>query len=150
MAKASLIPAWKRMVAFIIDVLVIEFLLLYPFTRIAKEAFGSADFSTAIISSAGIGIIFAAALIYLLYFTLLEYSVGQTIGKILMKCTSVNMKNKQMNFWQALGRNLFIIPFVPFIFLWVLDPIFIILKKRSLSEIFTKTKTIEGEKWLEK
>ncbi len=150
MPKAVLIPAWKRLVAFIIDILIVDFLLLYPFTDISEKAFSAVRADFLIFQGSLVALILSVSAIYILYFTFFEWILGQTIGKMFIRSTSANLNNKQMNFWQALGRNLFLIPVVPFVFLWVLDPIFIIWKGRSLSEIFTKTKTIEGEKWLEK
>jgi len=131
-------------------VLIIEFLLLYPFRGAAEKAIASISAEVLFFQGPAAKLLFAAALVYVLYFALFERALGQTIGKMLMKITSVTLENRQMSFWQALGRNLFLLPFVPFIFLWAIDPVFIMLKKRSLSETFTKTKTVEGEKWLEK
>lgn len=150
MPKAVLIPAWKRLVAFLIDFLIIDFLLLYPFTGLSEKVLSAIQADFMIFQGKIILFMLAVSAIYVLYFTFFEWTLGQTIGKIAMKATSLNLKNRQMTFWQALGRNLFLIPVIPFAFLWVIDPVFILLKGRSFSEIFTKTKTIEGEKWLEK
>ena len=144
MPKTILVATWKRLVAFAFDVMIIEFLLLYPFTDIAEKAFSSMDASFVAFQGNVLPLILAIAAIYVLYFALFEYYLGQTIGKMLMKIVSVTIDNKRMSFIQAIGRNLFLIPVFPFIILWPLDIIFIIWKRISLSEILTKTKTVEG------
>lgn len=148
MAKDILVSIWKRLLAFIIDLFIIEFVLLYPFTKIAEKAMQNFDPSFMFFQDSLVKLMLAVALIYVLYFTMFEYSLGQTIGKMLMKCSSVANDNKKMSFLQALGRNLFLVPVIPFVFLFIIDVIFILVKKTSLSEMLTKTKTIEGERWV--
>ena len=143
MPKPILVSTWKRIVAFVFDVLIIEYLLLYPFTGLAQKAFSSMDASFLVFKGSALALVLAVAAIYVLYFTLFEWLLGQTIGKMLMKIVSVTLDSKRMSFWQALGRNLFLLPVIPFIFLWPLDIIFIIWRRISFSEIMTKTKTVE-------
>jgi uncharacterized RDD family membrane protein YckC len=147
MPKTILCPTWKRLVAFVIDFFLVDFLLLYPFTGIAENAFSSMDYSVIIMQGPMLSLILAVSIIYILYFLLFEWLLGQTIGKMLMRIVSATIQEKQMSFWQALGRNLMFIPVVPFVFLWVIDPIFIIWRRVSFSEMLTKTKTIEVPKW---
>ena len=147
MPKQVLVSAWRKLGAFVFDFLIVDFILLYPFTGIA-EKISSIDASFITFQGPLISLVFAAAAIFILYFALLEYATGQTIGKMLMKIKSIGLTGKRMSFWQALGRNLFLLPAFPFIFLWIIDPIFIIWKRISLSEMLTKTATVEEEvKW---
>jgi len=143
----KIIPSslWKRFGAFVFDILIIEFVLLYPFTSIAERAAKSIDASFITFEGPLIGLIFSVAAIYILYFALFEYYLGQTVGKMLMKIKSVSLTGKKMSFWQAICRNLFLLPVIPFILLWIIDPIFIIWKKISFSEILTKTATVEED-----
>ena len=145
MPKKVLVSAWRRLLAFVFDVLIVEFLLLYPFTNAAERAFSSpGSYSFMAFQGPVLSLILAASAIYVLYFTLFEWLLGQTIGKMLMRTLSLTIGNKKMSFWQALGRNLFLIPVIPFVFLLVLDIIFIIWRRISLSEMLTRTKTVEA------
>lgn len=148
MQKLILVPAWKRLAAFGFDLLVIEFLLLYPFRNIAENALRSVNLSVMTYQSPVLWLVFAIAAIYILYFTLFEWLLGQTVGKMLLKIISVTFDGKRMSLGQALARNLFLIPTIPFVVLWPLDIIFIIWKRISFSEIISNTKTAEVvEKW---
>jgi uncharacterized RDD family membrane protein YckC len=143
MPKPNFCSTWRRLGAFLFDFLIVDFLLLYPFTEISEKAFGSIDYSFMAFQGPVLQLVFAICAIYILYFLFFEWLLGQTIGKMLMKIISVSADEKRMSFWQALGRNLFIVPVIPFVFFWILDPIFIIWKRISLSEMLTKTKTTE-------
>ncbi|MEM4336512.1 MAG: RDD family protein [Candidatus Woesearchaeota archaeon] len=134
----------RRLFAFVIDLLIVDFVLLYPFNKIFSDVF-SEKTTTRVISEmleSNSYLLLSIILIFFLYFVLFEYKIGQTIGKMLVNIYSVSLKG-EMNLIQAIGRNIFLIPVVPFIFLWVIDPIFILWKGRSLSEILTNTITIE-------
>jgi len=148
MQKIILASAVKRLAAFGFDLLVINFILLYPFSKLIGMAFSSAKNYFLISDMRLLPLVLAISLIYILYFTLFEYALGQTIGKMLTKLVSFSFENKKMSFLQALGRNLFLVPLMPFVFLWVIDPIFIIWKRISISEMITRTITVEvDEKW---
>ncbi len=146
MQKIILCSTWKRLAAFIIDFLIIDIVLLFPFQKIAEKISGFSGGSIITFQSSLIYLALAISIIFILYFAIFEYATGQTIGKMLMKIISISAKGKRMSFWQALGRNLFILPVIPFVFLWIVDPIFIIFRRISLSEMLTKTITIEEDK----
>ena len=55
-------------------------------------------------------------LIVLLYFSLLEHFVGQTIG---MRVVGIRTGTK--TFYQAVIRNLFVVPLFPFNVLWIIE-----------------------------
>jgi len=137
-------PIFKRLFAFVIDILIIDLVLLWPMNNVLSKIFSGKISSNSIaeIISSQFYLIFCVTVIFILYFTLFEYKLGQTVGKMLVNLYSVSMEGN-MNSWQAIGRNLFLIPMVPFVFLWVADPLFIIWRNQSLSEFLTKTKTIE-------
>ncbi|MBW3022648.1 RDD family protein [Candidatus Woesearchaeota archaeon] len=137
-------PIFKRLFAFVIDILIVDLVLLWPFSRVLSALFEnsiSAEAMADLISGQPY-IIFSVTIIFFLYFVLFEYKTGQTIGKMLVNlyCTPVA---GEMRLWQAVVRNIFLIPAVPFIFLWVIDPIYILWRNQSLSEILTKTRTVE-------
>ena len=147
MPKLILCSTWKRLGAFVFDLLIMDFLLLYPFNNIAEKAANAINYSFLAYQGPMTQLIIAVSILGILYFTLFEYLLGQTVGKMLMRIVSVSADDRRMSVMQAFGRNLFLLPFIPFVFLWVLDPIFIIWKRISLSEMLTKTKTVEVEKW---
>ncbi len=139
----------KRVVAFIIDILILRFVVVYPFSK-AWIAVPAGSFvetmeffqqnpgisNTVYTTSAVIGILM------MLYFAIFEYKLHQTVGKMLMK---IYVKDKKLAFWQCLVRNLFLIPVFPFVLLWITEPLFMIFTKehQRLLEIITKTKVVE-------
>ena len=143
---------WKRILAFFIDILIINFIILFPFKRLFQKMVPSSlsfeetfnlvsapGLSTLIIStSLFVGILMVA------YFVILEGKLGQSIGKILVNIY-VASETKEMKFWQLLVRSLFLMPFFPFILLWIVDPVFMFFTKdnKRLSEILSKTKVVE-------
>lgn len=142
---------WKRILAFIIDLAAINLIIITPFENSLKglpamESFGDSYnylMNNPSIVSHYTSIFFAISLLSLLYFTLLEWKFGQTIGKMFMK---IYVQPNGITFFKALVRNLFIIPFFPFILLWVIDPILIITSKdgQRLEEKLTSTMVVES------
>ncbi len=143
---------WKRMAAFVIDILIIEVVLAFPFQSVlrrimpeelsyskAYEFLSSNPESVALLST----IMIALSIIAILYFSISEYRLGQSIGKILMNINVVSEK-KRLSFWQCIGRSLFLVPAFPLILLWAIDPIFLFFNKKgqSLSEVLTKTRVV--------
>ncbi len=92
-----------------------------------------------------IWLIVTMAFIALLYFAMFEYKLQQTIGKMVLGLYVVSEKGG-LSIWQAVGRSIFILPIFPFILLWIIDPIYLIFKKIRLSEILTRTMTVEEVK----
>jgi len=135
---------FKRLFAFVIDILIVDLVLLWPFDKVLSSVFSGkiSASSLAEIMSGKYYLIFSVTLVFFLYFVLFEQRLGQTIGKMLVNIYSVS-KQGEMSTWQAIGKNLFLIPAIPFIFLWVIDPVLILFRNESLSEILTRTKTIE-------
>jgi uncharacterized RDD family membrane protein YckC len=143
---------WKRLLAFIIDIMIINFVILFPFRRLFQkivpsslgfketfEAVNAPELNSVIVLMS----IFSAILM-VLYFVLLEGKLRQSIGKILTGIYVVG-EAKELRLWQLLVRNLFLVPFFPFILLWVVDPAFMLLTKdnKRLSEILSKTRVVE-------
>jgi hypothetical protein len=144
---------WKRIAAFILDMFVIEFVLAFPFQSVIKsiipggisyaEAYqffaGNPQF-TAMLST----LMFIVSILALFYFSVCEYKLGRTVGKIFMNIT-VTSENKKLSYWQCLGRSLFLLPVFPFFLLWFIDPLFLFFNKKGqrLSEVLTKTRVVE-------
>jgi len=144
---------WKRLFAFLIDLIIIDFVIALPFRRILVNLMPaggsySQTFDFLIENPGFTGLLTTITLfigiLSLLYFAILEWKLGQTIGKMFMNVFVVSEK-KKMKFWQAIVRSLFVLPVFPFILLWLIDPIVMFFNKdnQRLSEIFSKTKTIQ-------
>ncbi len=144
---------WKRVAAFVTDILIINFILFFPFRRIITNMlprFGSySEAYEFFISNPGYSnklmvVSLTMAIFAILYFTILEYKLQQTPGKMLFNI-SVISETKKLRLWQCISRSLFLIPMFPFILLWIVDPLFMIFTKTNqrLSEILSKTRTIE-------
>jgi uncharacterized RDD family membrane protein YckC len=131
---------FRRLIAFIADILLLNILVFSAFS-----ASFSKYLSAEALSSLKDGIPFELAmLIFLLglfsfvYFTLLEYGAGKTIGMMIVGIRTEG----NLSFWKCTVRNIFIIPFFPFTLLWLIDPLHLIFAKRRLSERLTNTDTV--------
>ena len=162
----------KRFFAFVIDLVIINFFILGPFSSLFDSfAKSSAGFGTSyelILSSPELRASLSSALFFitilmLLYFIVLQRKFNQTIGMMVMnvfvvKIASVpidknSMRKKKkvdpnslrLGFFDALIRNLFVVPFAPFIFLWIIDPIYLFFNKNSqrLMEVLSRTLVVE-------
>jgi uncharacterized RDD family membrane protein YckC len=140
----------KRMLAFLLDMIILSFLAfpLQAFMKIEqKETFS--ETLKAMVASPEVGsrialVAFFFAILAILYFTILEYMTRQSVGKIMFGL-HVDAIDRKLGFWQALGRNLFLLPFIPFSILAIVDPFVMLFTKdnQRLSEILTKTKVVE-------
>lgn len=144
---------WKRLLAFVADLLVINLVLFFPFKRIIQKsipAFASYSEAYRFLAShqsytRTITIVsLTMSLFAILYFALIEYKIQQTPGKMLFNLFIIS-DTKKPSFWQFIVRSFFIIPAFPFFLLWIIDPLFMFFTKTNqrLSEILSKTKTVE-------
>ena len=146
--------ALKRAFAFLLDILIIDIVIFYPFRILFRGLLPEVSLSS-INQIAGnpayTGIIFWTAvsmgMLSILYFSILEAFTGQTAGKILMRII-VKSENKGLRFWQCIVRSIFLIPVFPFIVLWAADIIYLFFnsKRQRMLEILSKTRTVEAER----
>lgn len=152
-AQASVL---KRIIAFIIDILLVNLIILFPFRRlfdsiIPQTSSFSKTFEFLSENSGFSGtitiIMFAVALITILYFMTFEKKLGQSPGKMILNLY-VESSKKDLKYWQLFVRSMFLIPVFPFILLWFIDPIVMFFTKENqrLSEILSSTKTVEKYK----
>jgi uncharacterized RDD family membrane protein YckC len=128
------VPLWKRVFAYIIDILIISLVLapLSSFSTVADLTDTSSWSDTAMFSAvATYGpqfIIFSiiVAVLTLLYWALLEYYTKQSIGKMLFKI-QVKSKGKQLRLNQCLIRNVSKISSL----LLLIDVIYMLVKKKN-------------------
>ena len=148
LAQASVL---KRTGAFIVDLLIINIVILFPFRSIFEGVLPTANFSEALDflrspeSSMILEVIMiAVGILTMLYFMLLEKKIAQTPGKMLFGLF-VRSQGKDLKNWQLFVRNMFLIPIFPFVLLWLVDPIVLLFTKENqrLSEILSRTKVVE-------
>ncbi|HZX45180.1 MAG TPA: RDD family protein [Candidatus Nanoarchaeia archaeon] len=143
---------WKRIAAFMTDLLIIDIVILFPLNGVvsrlipkfssfseAVEVFSSGSYNSGIIPLA-----FMMAILFFLYFTWMEYKIKQTPGKMLFRI-SIKSDLPDMKLWQAVTRNIFAVPIFPFFLLGIMDFVFLLFNKtgQRLSEILSKTRTVE-------
>jgi uncharacterized RDD family membrane protein YckC len=146
-------PAWKRIISFIVDFMIIQLVIFGPFSGAltsilptGPDFFGNYE---ALMESQNIvrelyvlmGIMFALVFIY---FILFEYRMRQTPGKMLFNLYLVpEDKKQQLSLLQVFLRNLAVFPFFPFSLLWIIDPLYMVISGKRLSDIFSKTQITE-------
>ena len=143
---------WKRLAAFVFDLLLINLIVFYPFRGFMEKIMPAGSIKETyqfLINNAKLAgalsyVSAVMAVLAILYFALLEYKTGQTIGKILMRIYIVG-DGKELRLWQCLARSMFLMPVFPFVLLWALDPLFMFFTANSqrLSEILSRTRTVE-------
>ena len=133
------VKLWKRVLAFLIDSMIIDLIIIFPFKGFFK------NIELASIEQSGMQIFLVGLLICvltLIYWTTLEYSLHQSIGKALFNIY-VRSKNKELKLWQCLVRNLTKISLL----LLLIDSLSIIFK-RDYQRYFEKisvTEVVDGE-----
>jgi len=145
---------WKRIVAFIIDLFIIDLALFWPFERIVNKAipegqslrslqgfFSASPELTKLLTI----ITLMMGIVAILYFVVMEYKLGQTIGKMIFNLRVVSMK-KELTILQCILRSIIWLPMFPFIVFWIIDPAYVLLnqKNQRLMEFISKTETVEN------
>ncbi|MGV8086848.1 MAG: RDD family protein [Candidatus Woesearchaeota archaeon] len=150
---------WKRMFALIIDLIIVNMIIIYPFRSVFIKYFGnitlkqSVQLSEVALPSIVYWVIMIISILTLIYFTFFDYYLSQTPGKMLFKLKSISLKNKnrELNLGEALLKNCFALPFFPFYIFWIIDPIYLIFYKERFLEKITSTKTVyESDKNIKK
>lgn len=144
--RSTTVPAslFRRFLAFLLDLFALDLVVAGPFRSIFMAIFGKQELkdimvvmeSDPLMSFLAQTILLLLGLLVLLYFVILEYAVGQTLGKRIFRLR-VESDRRQKKLWQYLVRSLFVIPVFPFIVLWIVDP---------LHQLFS----IEGRRWTER
>jgi uncharacterized RDD family membrane protein YckC len=149
---------WKRIVAFMLDLFMIDFFILSPFSAVAEKIFtGTTDVLAAYrmiqdnsSQLQALTMMFSVIItLALAYFVLMQYAVGQTPGCMLLNLHVVSEVDGKVfarpTFWQCFVRNIFIIPAIPFVLLWIIDPFYLFFAKKNqrLSEWLSNTRVIE-------
>ncbi len=151
---------WKRILAFMLDLYFCLVATWAFFTLLASELPSAPEFilesATPALSPLAVTAFLYASIFVLLYHVFCEYIVGQTAGMLMVgvrvqpRADSANARTRTkgiekpgIGFWQALGRNAFIIPMLPFTLLWLADPLYYAFHGERLLEHWTSTETVE-------
>ncbi|MCX6709346.1 MAG: RDD family protein [Candidatus Woesearchaeota archaeon] len=165
-------PIIERAIAFFTDIMILRFTAMLPFewrlnkfAELMEKEIGSSGFSASYsylsihpeISSQILYLVSGLSLACVLYFALMEFFLGQTFGKMLLKIRVVPAiagnsgrdKPERIGILQALGRNIILFPVFPIVLFWIADPLFMLLRKdrRRLTEIITSTKTVKYQEY---
>ena len=142
---------WKRIVAFLIDILILALFVFIPFRGVFAGSMKS-SFSESLKSIASNEQLIsgfrpyyiAMSLLAFLYFFIMESKMSQTIGKKIMNL-HVAGETKDLKKWQVFVRSLLFIPIFPFDLLVIIDPLFMFFRSSNqrLSEILSKTRVVE-------
>lgn len=91
---------WKRVLAYIIDVLIVDVAVVYPF----EKYFGKMSGFSFNLSGNLLVAVVIIAILTVFYWAILEYSMRQSIGKMIVGIY-VNT-TKKFTFWQFIVRNI--------------------------------------------
>ncbi len=149
---------WKRIVAFMLDIFIIDFFVIGFFRDITAHLIGGTTdlmATYALLNKSG-SMVTSLTMIFVIiislamaYFVLMQYVAGQTLGCMLVNIRVVyqadGKESVKPGLWQCIVRNIFLIPTVPFIFLWVADPIYYFLARKGqrLTEMASNTRVVE-------
>ncbi|MBS3171843.1 RDD family protein [Candidatus Woesearchaeota archaeon] len=134
------VKLWKRIVAYLIDVIIVNLIIVYPF----RDFFGNFE-NDIIVKEIGpeiFMVFFIISILTILYWALLEFFLKQSIGKALLNIY-VRSTEKELKFWQCIVRNLSKINTL----LLIIDSLNIIFRKdyqRYLEKI-SNTEVVDGE-----
>jgi len=145
-------PVWKRLAAFVIDLLILDFVVVLPFRGVFRKLVPAESINSVyayLASQPDINawltyVSLITGIFFIAYFVILESRLNQSIGKIVMNIY-VKSTDKKITFGQHLLRSLYLLPVFPFVLLWILDPLFMFFtsSNQRLSEILSKTKTVQ-------
>src|SRR3989338_1810893 len=108
-------PIWKRLLSFIIDMLILEFFVFSKFEGLMNSMVPKIPFTT-VTESTLIQISVIASIIaffVILYFTVLEYAFGQTLGDMIIGLHLKTLIGEESGFWRVFASNLSFLPFFP-------------------------------------
>jgi uncharacterized RDD family membrane protein YckC len=146
------VSIWKRGFAFLIDLIIIELIVNLAFNNYIQKIIGDdkgiiemyqyINANYELFSGFLLTISIISAVIALIYFTLFEWKLQQTIGKMIFK---IKVYPSKLKFWQALVRNiskvLFLIDYFSWVFLF--DLIYLTFTRQRFFDKLAKTYLIK-------
>ncbi len=131
----------RRAIALIFDILLLDIVITSPFTPLFSAMLARMEhtaWTAMTYTSAEFAAIIVVFLLAFAYFALFEYTLGQTPGMMLAGIRA----RTQLTLWQSFARNVFLMPFGPVLALWIVEPILVALKRPSLLERLSNTRTV--------
>lgn len=137
---------WRRFFAYLLDSIVLLFVLLAPLVQPFKKNLSGLSFSemlAQIYSSHYIILTFVIVLFVLLYWSILECWFGQTLGKMIFGIVVEGSKRKPVSYLQCFIRNVTKLSSVLLFF----DTLYMFIthKKRRYFEILSDTQVVVQE-----
>mgnify|MGYP001565476643 CR=1 FL=1 len=137
-------PLWRRILAYLIDLLALAFILLPLQPTFALEFQSFTSFFTVFTTQPTLGwqfllLVATTLILSLAYWSILEYRYHQTLGKYLLQ-VCVQSEEKHLHYGQCLLRNLAKLSSV----LLLLDVLYMVFKHTSqrYSETLAKTHVV--------
>jgi uncharacterized RDD family membrane protein YckC len=147
----------KRIAAFLVDFFILQILVISAFASYFQNYFpknnGNFGAMYSYISSHPsilmqmYNAFIALGIIIIVYFTFLEYKYSTTLGKMIFSLHVESTSSKELTFWQCLLRNIYILPVFPIFILGFVDFFYFLIRGQRLSEILSRTKTVEVMKY---
>ncbi len=149
MRGGKLAVTWKRILAYIIDIFIVNSIIVKPLNNLLKFSGNMGmnnllSFLESLLTLRRFLIVtLISGIITILYWSVLEYKIQQTLGSLLLNI-KVKSETKKTNFLQFLVRN--ITKISPAIL--AIDSIQVLYsdKKQRFTEKLSKTVTIKNEK----
>ncbi|MEK6916456.1 MAG: RDD family protein [Nanoarchaeota archaeon] len=145
-------PFWKRALSFIIDILIIQFIIFMPYSGVIQgklpvtdnfmQNYKYIEANSGVVEGLIPMFVVMFALVFV-YFVIFEFKFGQTPGKMIMKLKLQLEKKEKMTVIKAVIRNMAAFPIFPFTLLWIIDPLYLLITGNRLSDNFSKTRMVE-------
>lgn len=139
---------WKRVLAYLIDVLLLSLIVFTPLFRPLENEFTSGNmldlFTTFFDHGRTLFLVsIIAGFLVILYWSLLEYFCGQSVGKLFLGLRVEGIRRRQISFAQAVIRN---IPKISTVVL-ALDTLYLLIvrKGQRYFDVLSGTRVMEGE-----
>ncbi len=116
-------PLWKRFLALTIDLLVLEFFVFSHFEHVIRTMLPGRTLSAAALAQLSF-VGGALGILVFIYVTVLEYSFGQTLGYM---AANIVIVAPDSSLWRIALSNVTFLPFFPFIMLWIIDPLTLLI-----------------------
>lgn len=142
---------WKRALAFLVDIIIIQFIVNLSFNKLIKQQLNIEGSFFEIYSTLSSNyqqltpfftyISIITAVIAIIYFTIFEFKMEQTLGKMLFNIKVTAFRGK-LNLQQAFIRNIPKALFFINVLFWILilDVVYMLFKKERLFDILAKTR----------
>ncbi|MBN1385883.1 RDD family protein [Candidatus Woesearchaeota archaeon] len=137
---------FRRLLAFVADIFIVDIFFTTPFRSMLTERIPDRSFAAVKSMTLDPVLLMIGMLIFLFFFIyafILQFKLGQTVGQMLFGLRVISLENAPLTAWQVFIRNIFLIPVFPIFFLWIFDPLHLILKKTRLCEMMSRTQTVE-------